>query len=455
METLDELEKEKDETLLRRVMLRAPDPELQKEARRRIIRLHIAASPLEVVREHAADVEARVLATGRNTVDPAKHPATAAWLDPEHARVRGVLVRQDVWKQTATLLAYEVEKAERSVVPSVDLRGALFARIDGLKEPVTLCAPPDTLDVTPCLLASEVKPKVPIVYIDDDGLLHFVERVTSRDATRLVYETPNLPLPFDVGGKPLLTVDWPIVFERPDDVIFSGPPSGRGPDLRVIVERRYSPRLFFQVDGPEGKLLGVVEANDSRVLYRGYARGRRHARIARNGRRERHERLDGDIGVVSGFPGRVRRQRDSGWEWNERRARRSRRSGREHRCERGLRHGRVRLDGGHRAEGRTEHGRPGRTGRRRGTWWPGRAGRCRWLGGLVHRLPGAHDVRQRRNVWKRRRERVVWNARRRRPAGQARKGRRAPRAMKVTSRSRAPSRRVGCGSIAGASTRGS
>ena len=262
VEALDELEKGKDEALLRRVMLRAPDPEMQKEARRRIVRLHIAASPSEAVRAHAADVEATVLATGRNAIDPAKHPPTAAWLDPEHSRVRGVLVRQDVWKQTATLLAYEGQKAGTSVLPSVDLRGALFARIDGLKEPVTICAPPDTLDVTPCLLPSEVKPKVPIVYVDADGLLHFVERVTSRDATRLVYDTPNLPLPFDVGGKPLLTVEWPIVFERPDDVVFSGPGSGRGPDLRVVVERRYSPRLFFQVDGPEGKLVGVVEASD-------------------------------------------------------------------------------------------------------------------------------------------------------------------------------------------------
>ena len=65
---------------------------------------------------------------------------------------------------------------------------------------VTLCAPPDALDVTPCLLPSDVRPDVPIVYIDDLGLFHFVERIAMRDAQRLVFNTPHLPLPFDTQG---------------------------------------------------------------------------------------------------------------------------------------------------------------------------------------------------------------------------------------------------------------
>jgi len=261
--TLDALEKDKDETLLRRIALRVPDENLEREARRRIVHLHIAASPSPDVKLHAADVEAAVMATGRNAVDPAKHATTAAWLDEQRVHVRGVLVRQDVWKQTATLLAYEGDKPGSSVIPSLDLRGALYARVDGLKDAITLCAPPATLDVAPCLLPSEVKPKVPIVYVDAEGLLHFVERVTSKDAMRLVYDTPNLPLPFDVGGRPLLTIEWPIVFEQPDALIFQGPTSGRGPDLRVVIERRYSPRIFFEVAAPQGKMVGVVEARDA------------------------------------------------------------------------------------------------------------------------------------------------------------------------------------------------
>jgi len=261
--TLDALEKDRDEALLRRIALRAPDETIEREARRRIVRLHIAAATSPDVRQHAADIEAAVMASGRNPVDTTRHAPSAAWLDEGHVKVRGVLVRQDLWKQTATLLAYEGEQPGASVIPSLNLRGALYARIDGLKDPVTLCAPPDALDVTPCLLPAAIKPKVPIVYVDAEGLLHFVERVTSRDAMRLVYDTPNLPLPFEVGGRTLLTIEWPIVFEQPEPLVFSGPTSGRGPDLRVVIERRYSPRLIFEVSSPQGKLAGVVEARDA------------------------------------------------------------------------------------------------------------------------------------------------------------------------------------------------
>ena len=264
--TLDALEKDRDETLLRRIALRVPDEALEREARRRIVRLHIAASSSPDVRKHAAEVEAVVMATGRNAIDSTRHAPTAAWLDQQRVHVRGVLVRQDLWKQTAMLLAYEGEKPGSSVIPSLDLRGALYARAEGLEDPITLCAPPATLDVAPCLLPSEVKPRVPIVYVDAEGLLHFVERITSRDAMRLVYDTPNLPLPFDVGGRPLLTIEWPIVFEPPDALFFDGPPSGRGPDLRVTIERRYSPRMLFEVVAPQGKLVGVVEARDAQTF---------------------------------------------------------------------------------------------------------------------------------------------------------------------------------------------
>lgn len=259
---LDELQAKKDEALLRRIAMRVPDPALQQEARRRIVRLHIAASPLRAVREHAADVETIVMASGRYPIDIAKVTPTSAWLDEERVKVRGVLVRQDVRNQTATLLAFRGKPPAASVIPSIDLRGAFHARVPGYDEPVTLCASPEALDVTPCVLPSDLHPKVPIVYVDAEGLLHFVEKVASRDAMRLVYNTPNLPLPFEINGQTLLHVEWPIVFEKPEPLIFDGPPSGRGPDLRVTIERRYSPRVVFEVTGAGQKLVGVVEPDD-------------------------------------------------------------------------------------------------------------------------------------------------------------------------------------------------
>jgi hypothetical protein len=260
--TLDALAAKKDEAMLRRIAVRVPGAELRGEAKRRIVRLHIAASPVPEVHAHAAEVEARVLEEGRNALDVAKNAPAAAWLDEEHARVRGVLVRQDLWKQTVQLFAVSGDKPGASLLPSLGLRGAFFARVAGFSDPVTLCAPPEALDVTPCLLPSDLHPAVPIVYVDAEGLLHFVERVTVRDAMRLVYETPNLPLPFEIEGRTVLTVEWPIVFERPEPLVFNGPAGGRSPDLRVTLERRYGPRLLFEVAGPAGKLAGIVETND-------------------------------------------------------------------------------------------------------------------------------------------------------------------------------------------------
>ncbi len=261
---LDTLEKEKNETLLRLITMRSPDPSLQEEAKRRIVRLHIAASPVKAVREHADEVEAIVMRTGRNAIDVTKSAPTTAWLDEDRVRVRGVLARQDIAKQTVTLLAHTQQgKAPgSSVLPSVGLRGAFWARVPGYADPVTLCGSPNALDVTPCLLPSDLRPKVPIVYVDADGLLHFVERITSADAVKLVHNTPNLPLPFEVNGQTVLTIEWPIVYERPEPIVFTGSTSGRGPDLRVRIERRYSQRLMFEVSGEGKKRIGVVEQAD-------------------------------------------------------------------------------------------------------------------------------------------------------------------------------------------------
>jgi hypothetical protein len=262
MEVIDRLAAQKNERVLRRIMLRIPDRELERAARRRIVRLHIAASPSQALRDRAEVVETVVMATGRNAIDVTKTEAQSGWLDRKRAGVRGVLVRQNIWKQTATLLAYGGKRPGAMVMPSIKLRGALFLRVAGQPDPITLCAPPEALDVTPCLLPSDLHPTVPIVYIDEQGLLHFVERVTMRDAQRLIYNTPNLPLPFQVAGQTVLTIEWPVIFERPAAMVFAAPTQQRGPDLHVSIERRYAPRLLFEVKIGPRRYGGVVENSD-------------------------------------------------------------------------------------------------------------------------------------------------------------------------------------------------
>src|SRR5581483_12351084 len=109
----------------RRFGARLPDAGLRQQAQRRVIRLHIAASPLPEVRDNARAVEDTVLAQGRYPVSSAEHPPVRATLDPQRVPLRGVLVRQEVMRQTVTLLGYSGDRPGVSVLPEVALRGAL------------------------------------------------------------------------------------------------------------------------------------------------------------------------------------------------------------------------------------------------------------------------------------------------------------------------------------------
>lgn len=248
-----------DETMLFRIANHAKSEELRRGARLAIVKLHVRASKSPEVAAQAGEVEARVMATGRNTVDLEKTPPSSGWIDDAKVGFRGIRVRQDLWKQVSDLLPLDKTK---TVIPSVTLRGALFVRVPGYSDPLTVCAHPEALDVTPCIDAHTVRPRVPILTVDEQGLMHVVERIATADALKLVYNTENLPIPVDVAGKPVITIEWPIHFDAPEPIVLEGPMSSRGPDIRVSIERRYSPRLLFAVEGPNGKWRGVIENDD-------------------------------------------------------------------------------------------------------------------------------------------------------------------------------------------------
>lgn len=248
-----------DETMLFRIANHAKSDDLRRGARLAIVKLHVRASTSPEVAAHAAEVEERVMATGRNTVDLEKTPPASGWIDDAKVGFRGIRVRQDLWKQVSDLLPLDKTK---TVIPSVTLRGALFVRVPGYSDPLTVCAHPEALDVTPCIDSHTVRPRVPVLTVDEQGLMHVVERIATADALKLVYNTENLPIPVDVAGKPVITIEWPIHFDAPEPIVLEGPMSSRGPDIRVSIERRYSPRLLFAVEGPNGKWRGVIENDD-------------------------------------------------------------------------------------------------------------------------------------------------------------------------------------------------
>jgi hypothetical protein len=179
--------------------------------------------------------------------------------------VRGVLVQQHVWDKTATLYAFASEpkatgpSAQMSVLPAVSLRGGLQVECDGLSHPITLCGARESLDPTPCIAPHDVRIDNPLAYLDDDGAFHFVDHVEMPVAVELAQKRDRFVLPVSVGGHGLVSFNWGLWYQRPDDLIFHGRSTGaRGPDLAVSVDHRDPARFVFDVSG----YLAVVEAPD-------------------------------------------------------------------------------------------------------------------------------------------------------------------------------------------------
>ena len=138
---LDSLFHDNDEKTLQLFVDRLPGDDIRNEARRRIVRIHIASSPFSEVRANASVVEESLMKSGVNAVTVVGSPPSRGWIDEDKIPMRGVLVRQDVWGQTATLLGYRNNRPPLSILPDVQLRGALMMDVTGVSRPVTLCAP--------------------------------------------------------------------------------------------------------------------------------------------------------------------------------------------------------------------------------------------------------------------------------------------------------------------------
>jgi hypothetical protein len=100
-----------------------------------------------------------------------------------------------------------------------------------------------------------------------------VDHISLRYAASLAHAGRSFMLPVSVGGHPLLTLDWPLQFERPDNLVFF-PIFGKGPDLRVKVDYTDPSRYSFTVSREDSNYMAVVEATDLptfRVVSRGTA----------------------------------------------------------------------------------------------------------------------------------------------------------------------------------------
>ena len=89
---LDALAAQRDDVALVMLSVRIPDAALRAAARRRTIRLRIAASPFPEVRDDAAHVEEVMMQLGKNPISPRLQRPVVAHVDPDKLALRGVVV---------------------------------------------------------------------------------------------------------------------------------------------------------------------------------------------------------------------------------------------------------------------------------------------------------------------------------------------------------------------------
>jgi hypothetical protein len=273
--SLDTMASDVGVVLLLRAARRLPDPALRAKAERLVVRQRIAASPFPEVRAAAESVESLVLRSGTNTISIADHPVVDVSLAAGALPARTVVVRQRPLQDTATLLGQAGGRPTPSVLPAIPLRGAVEARLAGVSRAITLCAAARALDPTPCLASSDVIVGSALAQVRDGGDLRISEQVPQSTSVELARQGSELRLPLSVGNVAAGALVWPVLFERPPDVVLSGHvPDGTGPSLTVTIERLDASHLIYAVQGGEHPVSAVVQVSDARsfrVVSRGVA----------------------------------------------------------------------------------------------------------------------------------------------------------------------------------------
>ena len=214
-----------DERLLRETEARAPTPELRAAARRRVVRLHLAAASMREVKDRAAEVEAAVMATGRW-----RQPAAS--LPP--AVVQAPLTLRTALRASQDIDAQVTRLSLDGAPPRIDLRPLVRFGV-GWSEPLPLCAPPEALDVTPCIDAAEVKVGTGFATLDGEGALVVVDRLAMTDLVALTRAGFGLVVPLLLAGRQVQVLQVPLTLLEPPSSWFEGAAGSRGPAVNVVV----------------------------------------------------------------------------------------------------------------------------------------------------------------------------------------------------------------------------
>lgn len=195
-----------DEDLLATWALRLPSPDLRDAAGVRLLDLRLARLPV-AWREAA---RAAVIDHGWFAIPADAAVRSAAWVPGPDDTVLLRLLQNPRMGWVRLLPAGRDET--RSPDPSVDLRGALKIRVDGLSDPITLCPGADRWDPAPCFPPADLRMTHAIAELAPTGRILFPEQLALDDVLRLGSDGDRLAAQVIVGGA-IAPLDLPIVFE--------------------------------------------------------------------------------------------------------------------------------------------------------------------------------------------------------------------------------------------------
>ncbi len=175
-------------------------------------------------------------------------PPAGGSIDAARLPIDRVVVRQNVAAGTAKILG-----TRGLVVPEVSLRGYLHVDLTGFPHPVTLCGPTRELNPAPCLDSAALEVKNGLVSVDRDGAMVFLDDARIPALFPLA-RSPELTVPFAIGGKELAVLRLGLFFEKPEDMPFAG-----GQSLVVDVDARGEGRLTYTISGQGFAYSAIVE----------------------------------------------------------------------------------------------------------------------------------------------------------------------------------------------------
>jgi len=90
-------------------------------------------------------------------------------------------------------------RSNLSVLPELSFRGALWAKLQSMSRPVSLCGHKRDLDPSPCIAVEDVTVDNPVAYRDREGDFHFKDHVDLSEVMALA-KNKNFVLPVRIGG---------------------------------------------------------------------------------------------------------------------------------------------------------------------------------------------------------------------------------------------------------------